>query len=158
LVNVALDIHSEHSAVHYLPNHAAASTAAFRLHLDVTNLSDADGIANVRASAERRCPTPCTTTDQLTLTTVVAPGDDPESWVPVTDVLTFPPSTTAVSQQLRLSVHGDPIRYPFDTWLLGVVITHERKGAGGEFIPVPLSPTGGELAVSVEDRVPRMVM
>jgi hypothetical protein len=123
LINVIQDIHAQENPLYFVTNRATAAGADYRLYLDLTRLNDGDGTITFQATAQRRCLPACSDTVQLTLITAVSPIGDAEEWLPVRQALTFPPGRDAISQSVQWPVYGDPIRYPFDKWSFGVLVT-----------------------------------
>ena len=158
LISVVQDIRAQEAPRYFVTDRAAAAGAAYRLFLDLTRLNDGEGTIALQATAQRRCLPTCSDTVQLTLLTVVSPTGDPEEWLPVTVALTFPPGRDAVSQSVQLPVYGDPLRYPFDQWSFGVLVIPQRVAAGGVLEPVPPAQGRDQLAVSLQSRIPRLVM
>jgi hypothetical protein len=155
LVSVIEDIRFEEEPLYFVTDRAAAPGASYRLYLDLTRLSEGDGTVTVQATAQRRCQPACPDTVQINLIAVVSPIGDVGEWLPVNQALTFPPGRDAISQSLTLPVYGDPIRYPFDQWSFGVIVLAQRALPGGAVEP---APGGDQLAISLQSRIPRLVM
>ncbi|MGD9891446.1 MAG: hypothetical protein AB7R89_31425 [Dehalococcoidia bacterium] len=158
LVSVIQDIRAEENPLYFVTDRAAAPSAPYRLYLDLTRLNDGEGTITLQATAQRRCLPTCAGTDQLTLLTIVSPIGDPEEWLPVSVDLSFAPGHDAVSQAVQLPAYGDPLRYPFDQWSFGVLVIPQRGTDGGTVAPVPAAADGDSVAVSLQSRIPRLVM
>ena len=155
LVSVVDDVRFQENPLYFVTDRAAAPDAPYRLYLDLTRLNDGEGTIALQATAQRRCRPTCADTDQLTLLTVVSPIGDSAEWLPVSQTLTFPPGRDAVSQAVQLPAYGDPLRYPFDQWSFGVVVLPQRLLADGTVAP---APGGDQLAISLQSRIPRLVL
>jgi hypothetical protein len=158
LINVIQDIRIQENPLYFATDRATAADANFRLYLDLSRLNEGDGTVTFQAIAHRRCQPACPDTDQLTMITAVSPIGHADVWLPLTQSLTFPPGRDAVSQSVQWPVYGDPLRYPFDRWSFGVLVIPQRLGAGGAVEPLPPAEGREQLAISLQSRIPRVIM
>jgi hypothetical protein len=155
LASVIADLRQDDEHVFTFGN-AAPEHADYQVDVDITNLNDGEGTVTLRATATRGCLPACPEGARLAFVSAIIRAQ--RELLPVQEWLIFPPGIDTASSVLRLPVYGDPIRYPFDTWQLGLVIVPERVAPDGTLTPLRPDDSGGGVALVVESRVPRLQM
>src|SRR5262249_719242 len=106
-----------------LPPSPAGPEVRSSLHLEVTALNEWEGTVSIRVAAHQSCGRTCPWGDRFLILSAYGDSTDPH---PVTDIVTLPATQHDVTQVVKLPVFGDPIRYPFDKYRLGLGVIVER--------------------------------
>lgn len=135
------------------------SGAWLDVHLQVIALNEWDGTASIRVSLHEACDPACPWGNRVQL--ISAFGDTEEQQQirrPSSATVSLPATQRDVAQVVQLPIYGDPIRYPFDSYLLGLGIVVEHLPADRP--PERLSPKRAReyAGVTLQARSPRAVM
>jgi hypothetical protein len=133
------------------PRTAAASTYA-RLQLDVISLDQWGGTVTLRASGVHICQPACDSSIRIAF--IALPSSPDEQASPPSDSITLPPSAREVTQDIKLPIDGDPIRYPFDSYLVNVGMTAEQVSPDGTTHVATPAEVQGHYFATLTSRVP----
>jgi len=136
---------------------AAPAAAHARLHLDILSLDEWNSSAQIRVAGSHICEVPCTQTDQISFVASPELGDLAEG-LPPSQSVSFPPNGTRVTQVITLPVVGQPIRFPFDTYRLGLGVIFEGFETDGTTHVLTEKGAEGHLFLTLQTHVVRTVM
>ena len=106
----------------------------------------------MRVTGSHFCQGDCVWSDRATF--VAIPSSQDEEATPLPDVILLPASSREVTQEIKLQVAGDPIRYPFDSYRLAVGIVMERVYADGTVQVMAPADADGHLFITLSSRLP----
>ncbi|MBD0324142.1 MAG: hypothetical protein ICV72_12260, partial [Aldersonia sp.] len=128
-----------------------------RLHLAVLNVDQWGGTVDIRVSGTHVCETPCPWNDQFLFVAEQRSQIGVEG-LPAFATVTLPPTATEISQEITLPINGYPLRYPFDTYELGLGVIMQRVPANGVAVPLSAAKAQGHLFISLNSHVPALIM
>lgn len=126
-----------------------------RLHLDIVGFDEWGRTATIRVSGNHICPAPCDHADRILLVSIPTATTDGEG-LPPSQAITFPSQPIEVSQDIKLPVTGEPIRYPFDTFRLTIGTVIQRVYADGHTDSLSAADAKGHLFLSMHMQSPRL--
>ena len=84
---------------------------------------------------------------------------DPErEGLPPAESVTLPPTAQNLNQDITLPLTGYPIRYPFDSYQLGLGVIMQRVFADGTVQNLSSAEAAGHLSLQLANHLPRMIM
>ena len=137
---------------------AGATGASASVHLELISLNQWENTASIRVAAHRACPRTCNWTDRYQFVSVFGDHDDPTKARPAAETVVMPTAARDVMQVIKLPLFGDPVRYPFDRYRLGVGVLVDRVLADGSTQRLSAAEGREYLSVSVQGRIPRVSM
>ena len=127
------------------------------VNLALTSLDEWQRMVTIAVSGNHVCATPCDWTDRFVLVALPVQSEDGEGLPPYASV-SFGPDDKAVSQQVKLPVSGDAIRYPFDRYGLRLAVVMQRVFPDGHSQTLSDQEARGHLFLSVNGSIPRAVL
>ena len=136
------------------PGQAVSTT----INLQVTAINDWDGTASLRVSTNQSCKGNCPWGDHFLFVSVY--GDTPGKSVerPSTQTVTLPSNVRDVTQMISLPIYGDPIRFPFDSFRLGVGVVVGRILPDGTKETLTPEQAREYISMTIQGRIPRITM
>ena len=135
----------------------AAAATATNLHVAVVAIDEVQQLATLRISGHHICRTTCPWQDRILVFSLAADESLTEG-LPPSVAVELPTTNVQVAQTLQLPVHGQPIRYPFDTYLIHLGIVLERVLADGTVQKATPTEASGRLSLTIQERLPRQTM
>jgi hypothetical protein len=126
-----------------------------RLHVDMLSLDEASRTAQLRISGHQVCPAVCTDAYQVLFVSSLPDVPDTPEGLPPSAAVRVPDRSKEVNQTITLPVHGVPIRYPFDTYDLGMGIVLQRVLPDGTVQALPRDQAEGRLFLTFQSQVQR---
>jgi hypothetical protein len=123
-----------------------------RLHVEMIALDSWMQLLTLRVSGTHVCPPGCDWQGQVVFFSLHADDVDAEG-LPPSAAVALPPSTGQVTQTIQLPVSGLPIRYPFDSYDLGLGIVLQRVAADGTVQTLTPAEADGRLFVTLRSRL-----
>jgi hypothetical protein len=136
--------------------HDEAATHS-HVNLSVTNLDEWQRYVTIGVSGHHACATTCDWSDRVLLVSIPVASEDGEGLPPYA-AISFAPGAKEVTQEVKLPVSGDPIRYPFDRYGLELGVIMQRVYSDGRTETVSPAEAPGHLFLSVNGSIPRAVM
>jgi hypothetical protein len=135
---------------------AAAEANATYFNLGVVDLDEETGQITVAVSGNRRCGASC---PSLALTFAALDDDaDKRRGLPPSVTLTLASDDRIFSQAVQLPVRGQPSLYPFDQYELWLGVGGVEILPNGTSIEVRPETLAGRAIVTLQNRVPDMIM
>ena len=128
------------------------------VHLEIIEVNEWEGTASIRVSVHQSCHRDCPWGDRYLLVSVYGNTDDRDTARPTSQYVTLPATTRDVSEVIALPLFGDPIRYPFDRYRLGIGIILDRLLPDGSVETVTPEEAQGYLSVTLQARTPALTM
>jgi len=128
------------------------------IHVQVTALNEWDGSATVRVSLHQSCGRACPWGDRVLLVSLYGDTAGDQAHRPGSATVTLPAGQRDVTQAVQLPVYGDPVRYPFDRYRLGLGVVVERVAADGTVEALEPERARAYAGVTFQARIPRAVM
>jgi hypothetical protein len=128
------------------------------IHVQVVAVNEWDGTATLRVSANQSCESNCPWGDQLLFVSVYGDSSGKRQERPATQTVTLPANVQDVLQTFTLPIYGDPIRYPFDSYRLGLGIAAERILPDGTKQTLTTEEARKYLSITMQGRIPRTKM
>jgi hypothetical protein len=128
------------------------------LKLEVTAVNEWDGTAAIRVSLHQTCDRNCPWGDRYLFVSLYGERDNLTGTRPASETVTLPATQRDVTQTIRLPLFGDPIRYPFDRYHMGLGIILYRILPDGFVQTLTAEEAHGYVAATLEARVPRITM
>jgi hypothetical protein len=136
------------------PNQAVSTT----INLQVTAINDWDGTASIRVSTNQSCKDTCPWGDQFLFVSVYGDTSGKSVERPSTQTVTLPANARDVTQMINLPIYGDPIRYPFDSYRLGVGVVVQRILPDGTKQTLTPEEARQYVSMTIQGRIPRTSM
>jgi hypothetical protein len=127
-----------------------------RLHIEVIDLDEGARTASLRVSGHQVCPAACQQTYQVLLVSSSPDVPDTAEGLPPSAAVRLPDKVKEVTQSITLPVHGLPIRYPFDTYDLGIGVVLQRVLADGTVQSLPREQAADRLFLTFQSQVQRI--
>lgn len=127
------------------------------VNFSINGLDEWQRMATIEVSGHHICTTACPWTDRFLFVAIPVAAEDGEGLPPYASV-SFSPSTNEVTQDIKLPVSGDAIRYPFDRYGLELAVVMQRVYPGGQVQTLSPAEADGHLFLSVNGSIPRAVM
>lgn len=128
-----------------------------KLNLDIVSVNEWEGSIKMNATAYDSCTQNCNWENRILLVSIVQNHNDPGVVSP-SETFSFPSSSRDVSEVIELPIFGDPIRYPFDEYQVKLGIILERVYEDGKVERFSPSDAKQQFLVTVQSRIPRLVM
>ncbi|MGE0542108.1 MAG: hypothetical protein AB7R89_18195 [Dehalococcoidia bacterium] len=128
------------------------------INLQVVTVNDWDGTASIRVSTNQSCKGQCPWGDQFLFVSVYGDTSGKSVERPSTQTVTLPSNARDVTQTISLPIYGDPIRYPFDLYRLGIGIVVERIHSDGTKQTLTAEEAREYVSVTIQGRIPRIKM
>jgi hypothetical protein len=129
-----------------------------RLAVDLIGINEWEGTVTVRVTAHQECAGPCRWRDRYRFVSIW--GDDFQpSDRPTIQLVTVPESPRMVTTTFSLPIAGDPLRYPFDRYVMALGLILDRLYPDGREATLTLAEVEAAdyLTVWVSARLPRIV-
>jgi hypothetical protein len=133
------------------------STSYSVVAVDLVGLNEWEGTVTLRISGYHACTDSCKYSDRFFFASVLL-EDKTVDAVPSSDTVTFPPTVREITQTIRLPIFGDPIRYPYDNYTLGLGIIMEHVYPDGREELLDPVEADRELLFSARARIPRVAV
>src|ERR671939_788786 len=151
-----------HAGVGYAlfdPNTPPAATHS-RLTVDLIEFNEWEETAKLKISGIHVCHPACSWNDRfLFVSALDGLSLDPErEGLPPAESVTLPPTAQNLNQDITLPLTGYPIRYPFDSYQLGLGVIMQRVFADGRVQNLSPAEAAGHLSLKLENQIPRMRM
>ncbi|HSX40343.1 MAG TPA: hypothetical protein VLF68_01895 [Candidatus Saccharimonadales bacterium] len=140
----------EHSATH------DTSIDNIHVHVDVVSLNEWDGTANFRVSTYNNCSKNCTP-KRIVFSSVLDTLNHTED-VPTSQEILLTTPGKVETQTVILPLFGDPIRYPYDEFNLGLGLQIIDNKPEGHPATASAANTNNHVDFTLQARVPRIVM
>jgi hypothetical protein len=135
---------------------SAAEANATYFNLGVVDLDEETGQITMAVSGNRRCGAAC---PSLALTFAALDDDaDERRGLPPSATITLTPDDRIFSQAVHLPVRGQPSLYPFDQYELWLGVGGVEILPDGTSVEVRPETLAGRAVVTVQNRVPDMIM
>ncbi|MBW8826342.1 MAG: hypothetical protein JF603_08340 [Acidobacteria bacterium] len=155
LVSVVADLHSAKVAHHELTPRNDPEGVHADIYLEVVGLNEWEGTASIRVSAEQSCGRTCPWSDRYVFTSVFGDGNDIASSRPGSEIVELERTAPDVTKVIKLPVFGDPIRYPFDRYRLGLGIEIDRVQPDGSTTTLTRAQAHDYAWITLQSRIPR---
>src|SRR5919199_6920614 len=131
-----------------------------RLTVDLIEFNEWEQTAKLEVSGIHVCHPACSWNDRfLFVSALDGLSLDPErEGLPPAQAVTIPPTAQDVTQDITLPLTGYPIRYPFDSYQLGLGVIMQRVFADGSVQNLSPAEAAGHLSLQLENQIPRMRM
>ena len=135
---------------------AAAEQEATYVNLGMVDLDDSTGQLTLAVSGNRLCGDACPTLD----ITFFALDDDADQrrGLPPSATLSLAPEDLIFSETVQLPLRGQPSLYPFDTYQVWLGVGGVATMPDGTTIDVRPGSLGGRAVVTLQNRIPDMIM
>jgi hypothetical protein len=123
--------------------------------VDLIGMNEWEGTVTVRVTAYQECEGACGWRDRYRFVSIW--GDDFQpSDRPTVQVVDVPEGSRAVTTTFSLPINGDPLRYPFDRYLMALGVIMDRVYPDGRDTTLTLAEAKGYLTIYVTARIPRV--
>lgn len=158
LVSMVADLLSEEETYVLAGQGATLAPAHARLRIEVQDVDELKRIVHLRVSGTHVCGG-CAYTDRITLYSIsgALSGRRTEG-APPSAIVNLPPNADTVTQTIDLPLHGDLIRYPYDTHPLWLGVSMQRVGTDGAVQTLSPSDAAGHLYLDMRNETPHLVM
>jgi hypothetical protein len=131
-----------------------------RLTVDLIEFNEWEETAKLKISGIHVCHPACSWNDRfLFVSALDGLSLDPErEGLPPADSVTLPPTAQNLNQDITLPLTGYPIRYPFDSYQLGLGVIMQRVFADGSVQNLSPAEAAGHLSLKLANQIPRMRM
>lgn len=157
-VNSLLDdmLNSVESQVYLLIGTRAAGAERERnqVHIEVAEIDESRLRGTLRISAHRVCPNGCPTGSRVVLF-AVGTHEAETAGMPPSGTVDLLPGQSLASQTMELPLHGHPTLYPFDAYELWLGVGLADLDANKVERPLTREQAQGQLAVTLNERLPR---
>jgi hypothetical protein len=124
--------------------------------VDLIGMNEWEGTVTVRVTAYQECDGACRWRDRYRFVSIW--GDDFQpSDRPTVQVVDVPESSRTVTTTFGLPISGDPLRYPFDRYLMALGVIMDRMYPDGRETTLTQNEADGYLTIYVTARIPRIV-
>jgi hypothetical protein len=137
-----------------LDDEPASSEVRGNLHLQVIAINEWESTASVRVSASQTCGRTCPWGDRYLFAADLADGGGRAS----SQAVDLRAETRDVVTVLKLPIAGDPIRYPFDRYTLGVGIEVSHVDPDGAVTKLTRQEAEEYVDITLQGRIPRTTM
>lgn len=127
------------------------------VHMDFISLNEWEGTVTMRVTGHVSCSSNCADKRRLIFFSVLDGKNRPES-LPSAAAIEFDPNELESSETITLPLVGDPIRYPYDAYTLGIGIAMEDIMPNGEIRKITQKDILNTFFLSVQSRIPRTEM
>lgn len=135
----------------------AGTAEAIHLHVDMIALDMYGRTVTLRVSGHQSCPTACTTSRRILLVSILKNADEAEG-LPPAEVIALSPASREANQTLTLPIDGDPIRYPFDRYGMGLGVVVQDVAADASVRTMTAAGIDGLLSITLRMQIPRAIM
>src|ERR671932_2326341 len=131
-----------------------------RLTVDLIDLNEWEQTVKIQVSGIHVCHPACSWNDRfLFVSALDGLSLDPErEGLPPAQSVTIPPTAQDLNQDITLPLTGYPIRYPFDSYQLGLGVIMQRVFADGSVQNLSPAEAAGHLSLHLANHLPRMIM
>jgi hypothetical protein len=139
---------------------APASTPApthSRLDINVIGLDQWSGLLTLRISGTHVCNPGCDRDDRFLFVATRRHAGSGEG-LPPSQSVSFPPTARELTEEIKLPVAGDPVRFPFDAYDLDLGIIMERVYPDGTTEVLSSEDANGHLFIRLQSHVPQTVL
>jgi hypothetical protein len=158
VASVTSDVTDQSAPIFDLNRAATSQKARADVHMQVIGVNEWDGTASIRVSAHQTCDGPCQWGDRFLFVSTFGDTSGEEASRPASETISLAAGAHDVTQVIKLPLFGDPIRYPFDKYKLGVGLIVDRIAADGSATTLSGSGAASYVDVTLQARVPRMTM
>ena len=140
------------------PSGVPAAADRSHLYVHIVGIDQWQRTATLRVSGSYVCETSCTWDDRFLFVAALATGQveaREAQGLPPSQAVTFPPTGRELTQILTLPVVGDPIRFPFDRYRLGLGVIMQRVFASGTIQAVSPEDAVGRVFITLDADVPQ---
>lgn len=127
------------------------------VQMDFISLNEWEGTTTIRITGHVSCSQNCAEKRRIIFFSVLDGKNRPES-LPSASSVEFVSNQLESSQIITLPLVGDPIRYPFDNYLLGVGIAMEDIMENGQVKKLQTKDNLNTFFLSAQSRIPRTEM
>jgi hypothetical protein len=141
------------------PNTPPAETHS-RLTVDMIEFNEWEETAKLKISGIHVCHLACSWDDRFLFVSALdgLSLDPGREGLPPAQSVTIPPTAQDVNQDITLPLTGYPIRYPFDSYQLGLGVIMQRVFADGTVQNLSSAEAAGHLSLQLANHLPRMIM
>jgi hypothetical protein len=131
-----------------------------RLTMDLIDLNEWEQTAKLEISGIHVCHPACSWNDRFLFVSALdgLSLDPGREGLPPAQAVTIPPTAQDLNQDITLPLTGYPIRYPFDSYQLGLGVIMQRVYADGRVKNLSPAEAAGHLSLHLENHLPRMIM
>src|SRR5919202_700463 len=131
-----------------------------RLTVDLIDLNEWEHTVKIQVSGIHVCHPACSWNDRfLFVSALDGLSLDPGlEGLPPAQSVTIPPTAQEVNEDITLPLTGYPIRYPFDSYQLGLGVIMQRVFADGTVQNLSSAEAAGHLSLQLANHLPRMIM
>jgi hypothetical protein len=155
LASVADELVGHPDGPAYVLTPAGPAAASYtRLHLAAVALDEEQHLLSLRVSGHHICASACAWDDRVVFFSL-HPADDQIEGLPPSAGVTLPSANVEVTQTIQLPIHGDPPRYPFDSYELMLGVLLQRVRPDGSVQTLSPAEAQGRLFLTFRERLPR---
>jgi len=156
LSSVFRDISDQAAPIFILNRASNGAEVKSDIYMQVIALNEWEGTASIRVTAHQNCERKCPWGDRYLFVSVYSDSD--EKGRPTSEVVTLPATQRDSVQVLKLPIFGDPIRYPFDHYRLGIGVIIDRLLPDGSTTTLTPEQARAYATISLQARIPRVAM
>jgi hypothetical protein len=142
---------------HLTPRDTPPAATHSRLHIDLITLDEWQGAVRMRVAGTHICQPACAWNDRILFVSTFGHGEQ-LGGLPPSAAVTFPPTAMETTQLIELPMTGQPIRYPFDAYQLGLGVILQRVFPDGSVQGLSPEQARGHLFLSVHPYLQREIM
>ena len=158
LTSVAEDVLDQSVPVYDVTRASPAEPIHSDAHLQITSINEWDGTASIRASLHQNCVDRCPWGDRYIFTSVYGDTEGGDELRPSSTIVTLPATTRDHTEDFKLPIFGDPIRYPFDQYRLALGVIVQRIQPDGSIQTLSTEEARPYVTISIQGRIPRATM
>lgn len=159
LGSVAADLSDQSTRTYVLLSRTGSAEAVHAdLRLEIIAVNEWEGTASIRVTAHQSCQRVCPWGDRYLFVSVFNANADAPAARPASESVTLAATERDVTQVIKLPIFGDPIRYPFDRYRLGLGILLDRIAADGGVQTLTRTEASDYFAITLQPRIPRVSM
>lgn len=158
LSSIAGDVLDQSAPVYEIAGASPSESVRADIHLQVTAINEWDGTASLRAALHQNCGDHCPWGDRITFTSVYGDTDSAAEQRPASVVISLPANVRDATQEFKLPIFGDPIRYPFDQYRLTLGVIVQRILPDGSVQTLNPDDARRYATISIQGRLPRTKM
>lgn len=155
IISVVNDLRHPDVARHELTPRNDPNGVHADIHLEVVALNEWEGTASIRVSAIQSCGRVCPWSDRYIFTSIFGDAPGASTSRPGSAVVELSRSAPDVSTIIKLPVFGDPIRYPFDHYGMGLGVEIDRVQPDGTTTTLTRAEARDYAWITLESRIPR---
>jgi hypothetical protein len=159
LASVVADVADQSATIYRIePVPPAGNQSRADIHLQVVALNEWDGTASIRVTVHESCEDECPTGLRVEIVSAFGDSDDEQLDRPASVMVTLPANQRTTVQDVKLPLYGDPIRYPFDEYELGLGVILHRILPDGSVQRLTTAEGQALAGITLQARIPRAVL